>query len=145
MAWWNTLHKYLDGRAFYHFPVDNIIHQCRAIHRERIHGERDDSVCPIEYAHGFVRVSWWPHPMETFSAIRAICVGNSPVTDEFPAQRPVMRSFDVFFHLRLNKPLSEQWWGWWVETLSRPSWRHCYVFLDYIMILEITYTNMDKL
>ena len=30
----------------------------------------------------------------------------------FPAQRPVMRSFDVFFDLRLNKRLSKQWWGW---------------------------------
>ena len=27
---------------------------------------------------------------------------------EFPAQRPVTRSFDVFFHLRLNKRLSKQ-------------------------------------
>ena len=41
--------------------------------------------------------------METFSALLAICVGNSPVPGEFPAQRPVTRSFDVFFDLRLNK------------------------------------------
>ena len=63
--------------------------------------------------------------METFSASLAICAGNSPVSGEFPAQRPVTRSFDVLFDLRLNKPLSKQWWGWWFETLSRPSWRHC--------------------
>ena len=44
--------------------------------------------------------------METFSALPAICAGNSPVTGEFPAQRPVTRSFDVFFDLRLNKQLS---------------------------------------
>ena len=43
---------------------------------------------------------------------------------EFPAQRPVTRSFDVFFDLRLNKLLSKQWWGWWLGTLSRPLWRH---------------------
>ena len=43
---------------------------------------------------------------------------------EFPAQRPVTRSFDVFFDLRLNKWLSKQWRGWWFETLSRPLWRH---------------------
>ena len=43
---------------------------------------------------------------------------------EFPAQRPVTRSFGVFFHLRLNKRLSKQWWGWWFETASRPLWRH---------------------
>ena len=40
--------------------------------------------------------------METFSALLAICVGNSPVPGEFPTQRPVTRSFDVFFDLRLN-------------------------------------------
>ena len=40
--------------------------------------------------------------METFSALLAICAGNSPVTSEFPAQRPVTRSFDVFFGLCLN-------------------------------------------
>ena len=41
---------------------------------------------------------------------------------EFPAQRPVTRSFDVFFDLRLKKRLSKQWW---LETPSRPLWRHC--------------------
>ena len=50
--------------------------------------------------------------------------GNSPVPGEFPAQRPVTRSFDVFFDLRLNKRLSKQSWGWWFETLSCPLWRH---------------------
>ena len=45
--------------------------------------------------------------METFSALLALCAGNSPVPGEFPSQRPVTRSFDVFFDLRLNKRLSE--------------------------------------
>ena len=67
---------------------------------------------------------WWRHQMETFSALLAICAGNSPVSGEFPAQRPVTRSFEVFFDLRLNKRLSKQWWGWWFETLSHPLWRH---------------------
>ena len=62
--------------------------------------------------------------METFSALLAICAGNSPDPGEFPAQRPVTRSFDVFFDLRLNKRLSKQSWGWWFETLSRLLWRH---------------------
>ena len=43
---------------------------------------------------------------------------------EFPAQRPVTWSFDVFFDLRLNKWLSKQSWGWWFETLSCPLWGH---------------------
>ena len=45
--------------------------------------------------------------METFSALLAICAGNSPVPGEFPAQRPVTRSFDILFDLRLNKRLSK--------------------------------------
>ena len=45
--------------------------------------------------------------METFSALLAICAGNSQVTGESPAKRPVTRSFDVFFDLRLNKRLSK--------------------------------------
>ena len=57
--------------------------------------------------------------METFSALLALCAGNSPVTGEFPSQRPVSRSFAVFFDLRLNKRLSKQSWGWWFEAPSR--------------------------
>ena len=41
--------------------------------------------------------SWWRHQMETFSALLSICAENSPVPGEFPSQRPVTRSFDVFF------------------------------------------------
>ena len=44
--------------------------------------------------------------METFYALLAICAGNPPVTGEFPAQRPVKQTFDVFFDLRLNKLLT---------------------------------------
>ena len=32
---------------------------------------------------------------------------------------------DVFFYLRVYKHLSEQSWGWWLETPSRSLWRHC--------------------
>ena len=46
--------------------------------------------------------------MEMFSALLAICAGNSPVTGEFPAQRPVTRIFDVFFDLRPNYRLNKQ-------------------------------------
>ena len=56
-----------------------------------------------------------------------LCAGKLSVTGEFPAKRPVMRSFDVFFDLRLKKRLSKQSRGWWFETPWRPSWRHCNV------------------
>ena len=62
--------------------------------------------------------------METFSALLALCAGNSPVPGGFPSQRPVARSFEVFFDLRLNKRLSKQSWGWWFETTPHPLRRH---------------------
>ena len=69
--------------------------------------------------------TWWRHQMETFFALLVICAGNSPVPGEFPTQRPVARSFDVFFDLLPNKRLSKHWRGWWFETPSCPLWRHC--------------------
>ena len=68
--------------------------------------------------------TWWRHQMETFSALLAICAGNSPVSGEFPAQRPVTRSFDFSFDLCPNKRLSKQSWGWWFETPTGALWRH---------------------
>ena len=53
-----------------------------------------------------------------FSALLAICAWNSPFTCEFPSQRPVTRSFDVFFDLCLHKQLSKQSPGLWFETPS---------------------------
>ena len=76
-----------------------------------------------------IRSSWWRHQMGAFSALLALCAGNSPVTDEFPSKRPVKRSFDVFFDLHLNQRLSKQSWGWWFETPSRSFWRHCNVWI----------------
>ena len=58
----------------------------------------------------FQRRTWWHHQMETFSALLVVCEGHSPVTGEFPSQRPVTRSFDVFFDLRLNK-----WFLYWAN------------------------------
>ena len=82
--------------------------------------------------------------MEIFSALLDICAGNSPVPGEFPAQRPVTRSFDIFFDLRLNKRLSKQSWGWWFETLSRPLWRHRNDFYEnMVSILYTVCTNIS--
>ena len=51
--------------------------------------------------------------------------GNSPFLGELPAQRPMTRSFHVFFDLHLYKRLSNQPWCWWFETPSCSLWRHC--------------------
>ena len=57
----------------------------------------------IFWSHSRGAQSWWRHQMETFSALLAICAGNSPETGEFSAKRPVTQSFDVFFDLRLKR------------------------------------------
>ena len=68
----------------------------------------------------------WRHQVEKkYSATLALCEGNPPVTGGFPLQRPVTRSFDVFFDLHLNKRLSKQSRRRWFVMLSRSLWRHC--------------------
>ena len=79
--------------------------------------------------------------METFSVLLAICAGNSPVPGEFPVQRPVTRSFDVFRDLRLNKRLSKQSWGRWLEAPQRPLWRHSNALQD---IQRIIVTSHER-
>ena len=64
----------------------------------------------------YAMIIWRCHQMGTFSALLALYARNSPVTGEFPSQRQVTRSFDVFCDLCLNKRLSKQLWGWWFET-----------------------------
>ena len=77
-------------------------------------------IWPIHFCITGATISWWRHQMETLSALLILCAENSPITGEFPAQRPVTRSFDVFFDLRLNKRLNK----WWFETPSWSLWRH---------------------
>ena len=79
------------------------------------------------------RRSWWRLQMETFSALLALCAGNSPVTCEFPSQRLVTRIFDVFFDLRLNKRLSKQSRHRWSKTPSHSLWRHWNVFIYFLI------------
>ena len=80
--------------------------------------------------------------METFSALLAICVGNSPATSEFPAQRPVTLSFDVFFDLRLNTRLSKQ-------SVIGNLIRHCVHYdvtvMNVIHIRSLARVRYDKL
>ena len=78
----------------------------------------------VEWLHK-VNNTWRRDQKETFSALLALCAGNPPVSGEFRSQRPVTRSFDVSFDLRLIKRLSKHSRGWWFDTLSRPLWRHC--------------------
>ena len=95
--------------------------------RARLHIAKSKPFAPIKPRQCVAKssTSWWRHQMETFSGLLVICAGNSSVTVEFPAQRPVTRTFDVFFDLRLNKRLCKQSWGWWFETPLHLLWFHC--------------------
>ena len=55
---------------------------------------------------------------------------------EFLAQRPVTRSFDVFFDLRPNKWLSKQPRWWWFETISWSLWCQCNVINIYVTMWQ---------
>ena len=59
----------------------------------------------------FTGLRWIPHTK-----------ASDAETGEFPTQRPVTRSFDVFFDLRLGERLSKHSWSWWLEKPSRPLW-----------------------
>ena len=64
--------------------------------------------------------------METFSALLALCAGNSPVTGEFPSQRPVTRSFDIFFIFA--------WINGWVNNREAGDLRRHHVHYDVIVM-----------
>ena len=71
--------------------------------------------------------------METFSALLAICAGNSPVTGEFPAQRPVTRSFDVF--------LIGVWINGWVNNREAGDLKRYRAHYDVIVMRRQAYCH----
>ena len=87
----------------------------------------------------------WSYPMMTssngkiFRVTGPLC-GEFTGPGEFPTQRPVTRSFDVFFDVRLIKRLSKHSRGWWFETLSHPLWRPRNAILHpAVYVIVITY------
>ena len=71
--------------------------------------------------------SWWRHQAKKISSLLALCEGNPLVNGGFPSQRPVTRSFDVFFDMHLNKGLSKQARHRWYKTPSCSLWGQRYV------------------
>ena len=63
--------------------------------------------------------------METFSALLALCAGNSPVTGAFPTKSPVTRSFVLFFFKSAPEQLSKQSRRRRFETPSCSFWSRC--------------------
>ena len=120
----NSLHKWPVTRKM--FPFDDVIMTKEKIpHAQdtRRYGRKMITYAINVYttlAHDDV-IKWKHFPY----VLLALCEGNSPIISEFPSQRPVMRSFEVFFDLHQNKRLSKHLWRRWFETPSRSLWRHC--------------------
>ena len=82
----------------------------------------------------------WKH----FRVTGPLC-GEFTGPGEFPTQRPVTLSFDVFFDLRLNKRLSKQPWGWWFETPSLSLWHHCNVYMKNLTSWRLGFQGLSYL
>ena len=65
--------------------------------------------------------------METFSALLALCAGNSQVTGEFPTQRPVSRSFNIYLFICA-------WMNRWVNNREAGDLRRHRAHYDVILM-----------
>ena len=88
--------------------------------------------------------TWWRHQMDKFSMLLALCEGNQPMTSGFPSQRPVTRSFDVFFDLHKNKRLGNNRRQWFEAPLCS-LWRHCNVSPAYYSKRSLSLRAYDTL
>ena len=75
--------------------------------------------------------AWWRHQIETYSALLALCVGNSPVTGEFPSQRPVTQSFDFFICAWING---------WVNNREAGDLRRNRAHYDVVVMVNLLFT-----
>ena len=81
------------------------------------------------------RRSWWRYQMETFSALLALCAGNSPVPDEFPAQRPVTWSFHNSFICA--------WMNDWVNYREASNLRRHRAHYDVTVMFHLRVPNLQ--
>ena len=111
------------------------------LHFERVHAYEISMLhtyqsYPIESQY-ISRITWYMMTSsngDIFRVTGPLC-GEFTGPGEFPTQRPVTRSFNFFFDLRLNKRLSKQPWGWWFETPPWSLWRQCNEFWCIAMII----------
>ena len=104
MLLWSSIHQ-VDDKT-------NIIQPIR---------ERKVNMGPISVFFVQKNIIKWKHFPHYWPFVRGI--HWSPVY--YPQQKPVMRSFDIFFDLSQNERMSKQSWGWWFETPSCSLLRHC--------------------
>ena len=118
----NSPDKWPVTRKMFSFE-DAIMNDVEATCNQRLVREISNQTC-------LIRDSAYLEPTETSFNKLMMTPSNEnlfrvTVTGEFSSQRPVTRSFDVFFDLCLNKRLSKPSRRHWFETPSRSLWRHC--------------------
>ena len=132
--WWNYIHNGI--MIWKHFPCYWSV--VRGIHQS-LHWSLVDSLQkePVTQNSDVLIFMMTSSNGNIFRVTGPLC-GEFTGPGEFPTQRPVTRSFDVLFDLRLNKRLSKQPWGWWFKTPSWSFWRQRNE-LEQAWISEVTY------
>ena len=72
-----------------------------------------------------IKYAWWRQQKETFSALLALCAGNSPLAGEFPSQSQWREATMFSLICALKKHWIKQWRRRWFETPAHSLWRHC--------------------
>ena len=134
------MHTTIPWLSFYLFTISSVWFRkilqgycIGANHCNRQDFGSSHKMCAIEVAITIVQMrhsrsgdgtcSWSRHQMETHSALLALWAGNSPAIGLFSSQKPMTRSFEFFFDLRLNKRLSKRSRRRWCLKPSRSFWR----------------------
>ena len=112
----NALLNEQSSCQWFKTPCRSLLRNCNHI----LHPSISAADAPVLSSH--------THDDVVFRVTDPLC-GKFTGPGEFPAQRPVTRSFNVFFDLRPNKRLSKQSWGWWFGTPSWSLWRQWHELL----------------
>ena len=128
--WWTPRTDDLQCRKWFHVMISCLCWYIPDIRFLRIY-------CTNNHTHSFNMMT---SSNGNIFCVMALCVANSPVTGEFPWQRPVTRSFDLFFDLRLNKRLSKQTWDCWFETPPCSLWCHCNKKLYWVVVGSLRFS-----
>ena len=131
LAYSNLILAKKKWQKYQHFHMRKLLRRCRLLNFVSV------STKFMACRH----CNWYGYMMTSsngniFRVTGPLC-GEFTGLGEFPTQRPVTRSFDVFFDLSLNKRLSKQPWGWCFETPSCPLWR----YFNNVSIWQLVMTN----